>query len=148
MDEKHRTEAGVPGGRAAGMRVSWELNVGTVLQAGVLLVGLVIYLVTGQDKTQETQRNLNSLQQDVTTQIAELRAAVTGSLAEVRHQIDSLPDQRAQLVEANRRLSEEAQARAVLEARLGVVERATIELRSDLNNIMQASRVPLPGGRR
>ncbi len=147
MTDRH-IEGGAPAGTDPRLRLSWEVNVGAMVQALAVLAGLITWLVTGQNKTAETQRNLDQMQQSVTAQITELRTALTGSLADVRRQIESLPDQRAQLEEMTRRLAEAAQARAALDARLGVVERTAIELRSDLNNIMRASSVPLPGSRR
>jgi hypothetical protein len=136
----------------SGMRLSWDFNVGTLLTAAAMATGLTVWLVTGQNRSAETQRNLDQLQQTMTAQIAELRAATTGGLSDVRRQIESLPDERAQLADLQRRVGEMSQdgsaMRAALDARLSTVERATIELRADLNNIMRASSVPLPDRRR
>ena len=135
-----------------GAHLSWDFNIGTVLTAAAMATALIVWLVTGQNKSVETQRNLDLLQQSMTAQIAELRAATTGGLADVRRQIESLPDERAQLADLQRRVGEMAQngsaGRAALDTRLSAVERTTIELRADLNNIMRASSVPLPEQRR
>jgi hypothetical protein len=140
-DDKHR-----------GVRVSWDINVGTVLTGIGMAAALATWLITGQNRSSETQRNLDTFQQTMTAQIAELRAATTGGLADVRRQIDSLPDQRAQLADLQRRVNEmssdNSSARAALDARLGVVERSAIELRADLNNVLRASAVPIPGQRK
>ena len=138
--------------RPRGVRLSWDFNVGTLLTAAAMATALIVWLVTGQNKSMETQRNLDQLQQSMTAQIAELRAATTGGLADVRRQIESLPDERAQLTDLQRRVGEMAQdgsaTRAALDTRLSAVERSAIELRADLNNIMRASSVPLPDRRR
>lgn len=134
--------------RRSGMRLSWDINISTLLTIIAMAGAFALWLITGQNRSAETQRNLEQVQQSVTAQIAELRAATTGGLADVRHQIDSLPDQRAQLADLQRRVAEMTQdassTRAGTDARLGVVERATIELRADLNNVLRASNTPLP----
>ena len=138
--------------KSRGVRLSWNFNVGTLLTAAAMATALIVWLVTGQNKSMETQRNLDQLRQSMTAQIAELHAATTGGLADVRRQIESLPDERAQLADLQRRVGEMAQdgsaARAALDTRLSAVERSAIELRADLNNIMRASSVPLPDRRR
>ena len=135
-----------------GIRLSWGLNSATVLGGGALAVTLIVWLVTSQNKSAEAQRNLEQLHQAMTAQIAELGAATTSGLADVRRQIESLPGEKAQLADLQRRVGQMAQeasaARAVLDARLGVAERATIELRADLNNLVRASSMPPPQVRR
>lgn len=136
------------GTEGRGVRLSWEINVGTMLTAIAMAGAFALWLITGQNRSAETQRNLDTLQSTMTSQISELRAATTGGLADVRRQIDSLPDQRAQLADLQRRVNEMTQdassTRAGTDARLGVVERSTIELRADLNNVLRASNMPLP----
>jgi hypothetical protein len=128
------------------LNVRWD--VGSLFTAAAMICGVIVWLVTGQNRSVETQHNLEALQATVTAQIAELRAATTGGLADVRKQIDSLPDQRAQLADLQRRVGEMSQdnatVRAALDARLSVVERNTIELRADLNGVLRASNTPLP----
>ena len=54
----------------------------------------------------DDQRRLSELQANVSSQITDVRQAVSGGLSDVRVQIGSLPDQRARLDQAERRLAE------------------------------------------
>jgi hypothetical protein len=132
-------------------RTSREIKAWVVAQLLVVLTLSVAWLATGQTKLLETQRNVDQVRQSLTLQIVELRAATTGGLADVRQQIESLPNDRAQLADLQRRVGEMAQesasTRAGLDARLGTVERATMQLRADLNGLMGNS-FALPPDRR
>jgi hypothetical protein len=82
-----------------------------------------------------------SFQTSITSQISDLRGVVSSGLKDVRQQIANLPDQKARLEQVERRLDQSDARQITMEARLGIVERAAIELRSDLNNVTRASSV-------
>jgi uncharacterized protein involved in exopolysaccharide biosynthesis len=88
------------------------------------------------------------MQASFSQQIGDLRQTVAGGLNDMRQQLNSLPDTRARLDQAERRFADTDAKHAGLDARITALEHQTIELRSDLNAVTRASNVPLPGARR
>lgn len=132
-------------------RVVWEFNVFAVLQiiqVASLLVALVYWFVVNANRGEDNQRRLSELQSNVSAQITEVRQAVAVGLADVRQQLSALPDQRARLDQAERRIADVDARYSGLDTRIAASERQMIELRSDMNAITRASNVPLPGSRR
>jgi septal ring factor EnvC (AmiA/AmiB activator) len=132
----------------AGVRFNAEFNLGHILQAIVLGCGLAAYLVTTNTKGEQAARDLVALQQEVKSQITDLRGAVQQSSADVRQQIASLPDQRAKLEGAESRLKELAARIDTDSQRVSAIERSLIETRSDVNQVLRALQMPLPGAQR
>ena len=132
-------------------RVIWEFTIGTMMQAlqvVALLIALIYWFTVNASRGEDNQRRLAELQASVSAQITDLRQAVAGGLGDVRQQIGSLPDQRARLDQAERRLAEIDARFGSFDTRVTAVEHLQIELRSDMNAITRASNVPLPGARR
>lgn len=132
-------------------RVVWEFNLVTLmqgLQVVSLLIALVYWFVLNANRGEENQRRLAELQSNVSGQIGEVRQAVAVGLGDVRQQLNALPDQRARLDQAERRLADLDARYGALETRTSAIERQMVELRSDMNAITRASSVPLPGTRR
>ena len=118
------------------------------LQVAALLIALVYWFVLNANRGEDNQRRLAELQSNVSAQIAEVRQAVAVGLGDVRQQLNALPDQRARLDQAERRLADLDAHYGNLETRVSTMERQMAELRSDMNSITRASSVPLPGTRR
>jgi len=141
-----QTEQAVPR-----VRLVWELNLSTIIQAvqvASLVIAVVYWFVMNASRGVDNQRRLAELQDNVSSQITEVRQAVAVGLSDVRQQLGALPDQRARLDQVERRIADVDARYATLDARLQALDRAAVELRSDLNAITRASSVPLPGGRR
>lgn len=136
-------------GRAA--RITWEFSLSAILQAVqviALLSALVYWFVVNAQRGSDNERRLAELQSSVSQQIGEVRQTITIGLTDMRQQLNSLPDTRARLDQAERRLIDMDSRLAGFEARITGMERQAIELRSDMNAITRASNVPLAGGRR
>ena len=132
-------------------RVVWEFSLVVLLQAvqvAALLIALVYWFVVNANRGEDNQRRLNELQANVSGQITELRQALANGLGDVRLQIGTLPDQRARLDQAERRLTELDARQSSSDTRITATEHQLIELRSDLNAITRASNVPLQGAHR
>jgi uncharacterized protein YhaN len=132
-------------------RVVWEFSLVTLMQAlqvAALLIALVYWFVLNANRGEDNQRRLAELQSNVSAQIGEVRQAVAVGLGDVRQQLNALPDQRARLDQAERRLADLDAHYGNLETRVSTIERQMAELRSDINSITRASSVPLPGTRR
>jgi hypothetical protein len=125
------------------LRVNWEINVSNILFGLSVIGGLGVWGLSTSGKVDRVQGDVASFQTSVTGQITDLRGVVTEGLKDVRQQIANLPDQKARLEQTERRLDQSDARQTALEARLGIVERAAIELRSDFNNVTRASSVPL-----
>jgi cell division protein FtsB len=129
----------------------WEFSLVAVLQGvqvASLLVALIYWFVTNANRGEDNQRRLSELQSNVSGQITDLRQAVAVGLSDVRQQLNALPDQRARLDQAERRLADVDARYGNLDTRISVIERQVVELHSDMNAITRASSVPLPGTRR
>jgi hypothetical protein len=142
------SEAERPGQR---LRVVWEFSLVALLQGiqvASLLIALVYWFVLNANRGQDNERRLAELQSSVSGQITELRQAVAVGLADVRQQLNALPDTRARIDQAEKRLADVDARYGNLDTRIGVVERQMVELHSDMSSITRASNVPLPGARR
>ncbi len=139
------------GAASRAVRVTWEFSLTAILQ-GVqviaLLSALVYWFVVNAQRGADNERRLAELQSNVSQQISEVRQTIAGGLTDMRQQLNSLPDTRARLDQAERRLADMDARGAGFEARITGMERQAIELRSDMNAITRASNVPLAGGRR
>jgi len=146
--ERRKTDESKAGKDRQGLKFTSDINLGAVMQAGVVLCGLIAWAVTSANRSEQAGRDLTTMQQSVSAQITDLRGAVTTGLQDVRQQISTLPDQRAKLENDERRLAEAEGRLNNADQRMGVLERATIEMRSDLNQLMRAANMPLtPQGR-
>jgi hypothetical protein len=131
-------------------RIVWEFNLMTLMQAlqvAALLIALVYWFVLNANRGEDNQRRLAELQANVSAQIGEVRQAVAVGLGDVRQQLSALPDQRARLDQAERRMADLDARYGNLDPRLSLIERQIGDLRSDMNSITRASSVPLPGTR-
>jgi len=132
-------------------RVAGEFSLATILQVVQvisLLTALVYWFVVNAQRGTDNERRLAELQSNVSQQIGEVRQTIPGGLNDMRQQLNSLPDTRARLDQAERRQADTDARVAGFEARISGMERQVIELRSDMNAITRASNVPLSGGRR
>jgi septal ring factor EnvC (AmiA/AmiB activator) len=133
------------------VRITWELSLSSIMQ-GVqlvaLLCALVYWFVLNAQRGTDNERRLAEMQASFSQQIGDLRQTVAGGLNDMRQQLNSLPDTRARLDQAERRFADTDAKHAGLDARITALEHQTIELRSDLNAVTRASNVPLPGARR
>lgn len=109
-------------------RLRWnpEVSLGALLQAAVLLCGLVSWLVAANNRAEQASRDLASFHTVVSGQISDLRSALTTAIADLRGQLAALPEQQARIGAVER------EARATDE-RVGAVERAVLELRAEFN---------------
>ena len=133
------------------VRISWELSLASIMhgvQVVALLCALVYWFVINAQRGAENERRLAEMQATFSQQLGDLRQTVTGGLNDMRQQLNSLPDTRARLDQAEHRFADIDAKSAALDNRISTLERQTIELRSDLNAVTRASNVPLPGARR
>ncbi|WP_428485866.1 hypothetical protein [Rhodopila sp.] len=125
------------------MKFNSELNLGTLVTAGAVLCSLVAWVVTGNNRSEQSTRDLATVQTAVSNQIADLRTAITAGLLDVRQQISTLPDQRARLEQVERRLGDLETKLNNEDQRMAVLERSTIESRADINTLLRAANGPL-----
>lgn len=116
------------------VKFSPDLNLGHVLQVVAVVGGLTVWAISSADKADQAQKD-----------IASLRVEMNARFDAVQHSIANLPDVQAQLTQMGRRMDQGEQRQASFDGRLGAVERSTIEVRSDVDNIIRASSIPLPG---
>lgn len=154
------------------LRWSGDVNLGHALQAGMLGLGLIIWLVTGQSKTETLAGSVQSLQgqvasqnQDTRTRVDEGFRRVEATLGAVQSQVLSLPDLAARLrtlEDLAKRLEDRDtqltryldERRGLLDQRFQTLETRAMEgvadrreLRSAIEHLQRASGVNLPGSR-
>jgi hypothetical protein len=154
------------------LRWSGDVNLGHCLQAGMIGVGLICWLVAGQSKTETVAASVQSLQGQVAQQNQDTRnrmddgfRRLEGALGAVQSQVVNLPDLAARvraLEEAAKRDGEAITAlhrylderRGIADQRFQALEQRAIEsstdradLRRALDNLHRASGVNLPGSR-
>jgi hypothetical protein len=121
-------EEGSDSSTPTGMRISWDINITTVM---VLLaaIGSGAYYVASTRSSQ-----------DVTAiRMAALENTVAQGFEGVRSELKTLPDQRARLEEDRRRLDEVDRWKGIIESKLGQVHDDETQLRSDVDAIYRAS---------
>jgi TolA-binding protein len=141
-----------PAGRGpGGLRFNGEINLGTVLIVATALIGVISYEVTTANRGEQLSRDQIALQASLAEKIADLRSTVQAGqldlrqqIQDMRQQIGILPDQRAKLENTERVLTDIESRLNSGDARLSLLERAAIESRADLNQIMRATNGPLP----
>ncbi len=114
-----------------------------MVTASAVLCSLAAWLVTAHARDQQSVRDLATVQSAVSAQITDLRNVISSGLVDVHQQISTLPDQRARLDQVERRLSDLEAKLNNGDQHLGLLERATIETRADLNTLMRAANAPL-----
>ncbi len=125
------------------MKFNSELNIGTLVTAGAVLCSLVAWIVTGNNRSEQSTHDLATVQSAVSNQIADLRTVITAGLMDVRQQIITLPDQRAKLEQVERRLTDVEAKLNNQDQHIGLLERSTIETRADVNTLLRAANGPL-----
>lgn len=145
--ERRQAEDGKQVAGRHGMKFSSEINLGALIQASIVLCGLIAWAVTSANRSEQAGHDLTTLQTSMSAQLVDLRSAVTAGLTEVRQQISTLPDQRAKLDNEERRLNEVEARLNSTDQRMSVLERATIEMRADINQMLRAANMALTAGR-
>lgn len=127
--------------------IRWENKIGPrdILAAATVLVVVAGYILTSNDKAEQTARDLTVFQARIDGTVAELRAEMHAGIASIRSDISLLPDQRARLTAVERRLSEGDARDIAQDQRLSIVEQRSIETRARLENVTAASSQSLPG---
>ncbi|WP_428485930.1 hypothetical protein [Rhodopila sp.] len=142
---KQAAEAQPPEGKL--VKFNPELNVGTLVTVSAVLCSLVAWIVTGNNRSEQSTRDLATVQTTVSSQIADLRTVVSSGLQDVRQQISTLPDQRAKLEQVERRLADLDAKLNTEDQQMAALERSTIECRADINTLLRAANGPLVPGR-
>ena len=75
--------------------------------------------------------------------IATLRSDMNGRFDQVQSAIGNLPDVRAEMVQVERRLDQGDNRAQAQSTRLEQLQQSTISTRSDLDNLIRASQVPV-----
>lgn len=145
--ERRQTDDGKQVSGRHGMRFSSEINLGALIQASIVLCGLIAWAVTSANRSEQAGRDLTTLQTSMSAQLVDLRGAVTAGLTELRQQISTLPDQRAKLESEERELNEVEARLNNADQRMGVLERTTIETRADINQLLRAANMPPAAGK-
>jgi hypothetical protein len=120
-----------------------QIDIGSMVTASAVLCSLAAWLVTAHARDQQSVRDLATVQGAVSAQISDLRNVISTGLVDVHQQISTLPDQRAKLDQVERRLADIDAKLNNEDQHLGLLERATIETRADLNTLMRAANAPL-----
>ena len=140
-----------------GIRFSPEVSLGQALQAAVVIIGVVIWFVTGQNKSDQTALALSTFKAETTSQFTQIHQSisdvqtaltktVTDSSANVQAQIANLPDQRAAIKDLQRRASGYDARFVTDEQVLRNVQRDTDRNTISINNItatLSASSIPI-----
>lgn len=130
---------------AGGLKWNGEVHAGHILQALVVGGGVMVWALVASSKADQTAKDLSSFQTSVRETVSVLERQVSQGLRDIRSDISMLPDQRARLDQVERRLTEGDARDVAQDARIGLIERQAIETREQVNNLIRASSVTLPG---
>lgn len=106
-----------------------ELMLPAVFTGLVFAIG---YVITGIGVGSQAQKD-----------IATLRSDMNGRFDQVQSAIGNLPDVRAEMVQVERRLDQGDNRAQAQSTRLEQLQQSTISTRSDLDNLIRASQVPV-----
>lgn len=115
---------------------------------GMAAIVLVILFLSGVGfRTDQNKTDLAQVKQDLGDQITDLKKTVTEGQQEVKHQIESLPVDRAELARHEGQIT-------TLETEYGALHDGYLDLKNDvsnmnvtLQNIVHASNAPIMPGR-
>jgi predicted RNase H-like nuclease (RuvC/YqgF family) len=140
-----------PETESRGVKFNNEINLGAILQAGVVLCGLVAWAITSANRSESAASGLTTLQGNVDKNMAALQVNLTAQnadlrrdLLELRQQIVSLPDQRARLDQLEHWRTDVEARFTNMDQHTGGLDRTTIETRAAVDNLLRAANVPLP----
>ena len=131
--------------RRAGLQWNGEVNAGHVLQALVVGCGVIIWALVASSKADQTAKDLANFQASIRETVGGIQAQLQQGLRDIRTDMAALPDQQARLTQVERRLTEGDARDVAQDARIGVIERQSIETRAQVDSLTRASAVTLPG---
>jgi hypothetical protein len=120
-----------------------RIDLGHVLTALTIVVGALVYVLGYANKTDEAIKTANDVKITVTAQISELKTAINDGNADIKHQIANLPDVTARLTGAERRLDANDSDRHRQDIDISRLQIQATQNRSDIDNLMRASQIPL-----
>lgn len=126
------------------VRFTPDISAGAVLQAIVVATCVIVYVVTVSNKATDAEKSIVDLRTEMSNRFTDLRQTVAQGQAALQQQISGLPDQRAMIDQYGRRLDHIEAFDTTADQRMSANEAAVIRLRSDLDNLIRASGVPLP----
>jgi Tfp pilus assembly protein PilO len=149
----------------AGLRFSGDINLGHILQAGMLGCSLIVWLVMGAAKSEGMRSDLDSLQARVESsqvatraEIKEAMGATRGetkdsmgrletALASLSVQVSAMPEMLARVNVMDREFAKALERGAARDSRLDNLRQSVVEMRADVDALRRASAVSLPGAR-
>ena len=90
---------------SSGIRLDWNINLGHILQAAVVVIGLVSWAIASAGRAEQTQRDLSGLKSDVGVQLRDLRESLNKDLDGIHQELRALSDQRIRMDAAEKGLA-------------------------------------------
>lgn len=126
------------------IRFSRELNIGHVLQAGIVAVGLIAWAVTRANSVEQAQHDYAELKTTMMSQLQQMAK----DIGSIRNDMRTIGEQRVHLENIERWINNQENRNVAQETRQNDLDRQVVQLRAELNGVTQASQVRLPGGQR
>lgn len=159
------TDQRPPGPVAAksALRFSGDINLGHILQAAMLGVSIIVWLVMNAAKSDGIRADLDTLQTRVesgqASTRAEVKEAMTATRSEAKEasarleaalgalgvQVAGIPEMVARVNALDKELARAQERGNQREARMDALRQAFVELRADIEAIKRSSAVSLPG---
>lgn len=126
-----------------GLTFSKTVTLGQALQAGAILVAVIVWATTASSKADQAARDVSEFKTEMTGQMSDLRITLDRGLQNVQQQIAAIPTYGARIDQLEKNQASLGSSMGVLDTRLRAVENQTAIDNSRLDNIERASNVPL-----
>jgi DNA repair ATPase RecN len=128
----------------SGVRLSYELNIASVVQALIVAaVSAFLFVTNSANKVDATAQQLNSFRQEIVARLSEYQSDNKGKFDEIRGIVAGLPDQSAALRQMEARLTRLEAFKSERDKQIGDLTAMVVQLRADLSSLVNANRPKL-----
>lgn len=130
------------------MRFDWTVTLGNLVSAFLIVGSGTAYVVSHGVMADHAQADIAALRADMGAKFAQMSDLIAAGQEDIRTQIRELPDQRARLVEIERRDERADRESTAIEQRLRALEQAEQHVSDEIEALNHmGSSVPLARGR-
>lgn len=141
MPDRKRVRTTMPDSRDSHPPIAfhWDISLGQVLYAIVILVGVIVWALTQSSKADTAYSGMQDLKNTVTQQISDLRRQLDTDVATIGTQIGALPDYAARLNVTEKHAANVDATISQINASVRDIEEKEIQMRTELDDLERAS---------
>lgn len=129
---------------------SWfspKIEAGHVIQAALVVVGIITWAVTSKNNVDNAQNNLSELKVTMNAEFAKISNSQDRTKEELLREIRNNPTVDRHFSDIERWISAQEAYRTAHDQRIGAIEQADARMRAELDGILRASNTPIRNAR-